>query len=572
MLELLTQLYGKNQAPGILKEIHALIDLFRDNTPSGQSGNPGRYTFTEKDIVLITYPDQVINNQDSPLSVLLTFLKTFVQDTINTIHILPFFPYSSDDGFSIIDFYEADPHYGGWQGIKDICTHYNLMCDLVLNHISAKSRWFRGFLNNEAEYKNYFITCDPDTDLTEVTRPRPYPLLTPFACGERKKWLWTTFSEDQIDLNFKEPKVLLEMIKILLTYVRKGARIVRLDAIAYIWKELGTTCIHRPEVHAIVKLFRKILDNLYPRVVLITETNVPHKENISYFGSGVDEAQMVYQFSLPPLVIHGLLNENASYLTSWASTLRIPETGATYFNFTASHDGIGVRPLTGLVPEADIDALVKITRQRGGEVSYKTDKDGKNSPYELNINYLSMLTHPGEDDSLSIKRFLVSQSIMLTMPGVPGIYFHSLIGSINDSESLKKTRIPRSINREKLKLDILTRELETLRRRKDVYEPYMKMLRIRTHEPALHPQTPFRVLHVHEKVFAFKRIQKNGPSLIVIHNMSSVPLTITVTPESFGRPETYTCLLSLLTIKGNKDAPFSVDLSPYQYIWLKEDE
>jgi sucrose phosphorylase len=590
MKDLLIRLYGETKARRALVNIESLINTFLEKnrgtckkynwtstmlrstfktTIGSQPESP--YSFTQKDAVLITYPDQLSDDRRPPLAVLHDFLVHYIRDNINTVHILPFFPYSSDDGFSVIDYCEVDKALGGWDDITAISREYRLMCDAVLNHISSKSRWFKGFLAGEPEYLDYFITCPPDVDLSSVTRPRPYPLLTPFKTEQGEKWLWTTFSSDQIDLNFKNPDVLIEMIRVLLTYIGKGAGIIRLDAIAYIWKELGTACIHRPEVHCIVKLFRQILNRVSPQTVLITETNVPHEENISYFGTGGDEARMVYQFSLPPLIVHALLNETSLYIGEWASRLSLPSGGATFFNFTASHDGIGVRPLQGLVPEKDVDTLVRITKQRGGDVSYKTDKDGSRSPYELNINYFNILIRPGEDISLSVKRFLLSQSIMLIMPGVPGIYFHSLAGSLNYKEGVEKTGALRSINREKLRLSDLVEELKTNRRREQVFSYYMKMLSVRKNEPAFSPSVPFKVIHTHNKVFTVERIVRQGASIVAVHNMSTQNISITIAPLSITG-KTLTCLLSSVSVKADKTGEFSFGLSPNQFLWLKEEQ
>ncbi|MBN2533335.1 MAG: sugar phosphorylase [Spirochaetales bacterium] len=571
MKDLLIRLYGETKARQVLFKIESLIDIFREEYafPGNQSGCSCSREFTQKDAVLITYPDLLSDGHRPPLEVLLDFLDTCIQDTINTVHILPFFPYSSDDGFSVIDYYEVDNALGGWEGITAISKKYRLMCDAVLNHVSSRSRWFQGFLAGEPEYSEYFITCNPNSDLSGVTRPRPYPLLTPFDTHRGKKWVWTTFSNDQIDLNFRNPAVLIEMIKVLLTYVIKGAGIIRLDAIAYIWKEPGTNCIHRPEVHAIVKLFRKILDKIRPDVVLITETNVPHEENISYFGTGEDEAQMVYQFSLPPLIIHALVNETAFYLCRWASDLTLPAGSATFFNFTASHDGIGVRPLSGLVPEGDIDTLTQLTKQRGGDVSYKKNRDGSRSPYELNINYFSMVTVPYEEETLSVKRFLLSQSIMLVMPGVPGIYFHSLVGSVNYKEGPERTGILRSINREKLDYSRLEKELKTIQRRKSVFSFYMNMLAVRRKEPAFNPLAPFKVLKTHKTVFAIERILGEGSSIIAVHNMSSHNIRTIVAPAS-KTGKRLTCILTGITVKAGMKGKFPVDLPPHHFLWLKE--
>ncbi|MBN1696319.1 MAG: alpha-amylase, partial [Spirochaetales bacterium] len=564
MIDMLGGLYGRERAAPLYRRLEKLFAGFH-RRPGGAGG---RYALTEKDAVLIVYPDQLNDGEKPGFEVMERFLLSYVRDAVNTLHILPFFPYSSDDGFSIIDYREADRAYGGWEGIRRLGKRYRLMFDAVLNHVSAKSGWFEEFCAGNEEFASYFITCDPDADLSAVVRPRSSPLLTPFSTSRGEKRLWTTFSADQIDLNYRNPDVFLRMVEIMLFYISRGAAVIRLDAVAYIWKEPGTSCIHLPQVHLIVKLFRLILDRIAPHVVLITETNVPHRENISYLGNGNDEAQMVYQFPLPPLIAHALLWEDSRFLAGWAGGLDLPGTDAAFFNFTASHDGIGVRPLAGLVPEKDIDGLVALTKQRGGTVSYKTNSDGSRSPYELNINYMSLLEKPGEPEEAAVRRFLLSQSIMLAFPGVPGIYFHSLAGSINDSAALTETGIPRSINREKLSVDRLVRELNENRRRKTVFSCYKKMLSIRRNETAFSPRAPFEVMHTNGAVFAIRRTGENGHRVIAVHNMSSGITEIRLVSGLQGKHR----LRDLLTRKIFEtagDGCLSLTLGPNEFLWLK---
>jgi glycosidase len=564
MIDIIEKLYGEVNAA----VIHSRIEQFIKRYSKKSISTRNRYIFTEKDAVLIIYPDHIHDLNTPGFEVIRRFLLSHVHHHINTVHLLPFFPFSSDDGFSIIDYYRADDTYGGWLGFKKLGKHYRLMVDAVLNHISSKSTWFEEFLKGNPPYSSYFITSHPSADLREVMRPRSSPLLTHFITASGEKWLWTTFGTDQIDLNYKNPEVFLAIVEVLLFYISQGAALIRLDAIAYIWKETGTSCIHLPEVHLIVKLVRKIFDRVAPHVVLITETNVPHRENISYLGNGSDEAQMVYQFPLPPLIVHALLKENSRYLTEWVEGLRAPDRDATFFNFTASHDGIGVRPLTGLVPEEDIDELVILTQQRGGGVSYKEDRDGHQSPYELNINYLSLLTAPGEPPHLSVRRFLLSQSIMLSMPGVPGIYFHSLIGSVNDNKGVEKTGKLRSINREKLSYKKLTRELRNDMRRKTVFSFYKKMLAIRKKEEAFNPYAPFRVLPCPGKVFALERMREKESSIIAIHNMSGAVQTCRICPVS-AKKRVLRDLFSHRVYYPDRSGYYTITLGPNEFFWLK---
>lgn len=336
------RIYKENYSEGTVNEIFKIL---ADAIPKEASNNS---LWSEEDIIMITYGDSILEPGKSPLEALKGFLKEYLGNTIPCIHILPFFPYSSDDGFSVIDYLKVNPDLGDWQDIRSIAANYDLMADLVINHVSQKHRWFDNFLKEKEPGRDYFIVMDPAIDLSSVIRPRSSPLLTLFSYGDKTVHVWTTFSGDQVDLNFRNPALLIEMIRILVFYLQQGIRIIRLDAIAFLWKQQGTTCLHLPETHEIVKLLRTIGTAINPRFIMLTETNVPNMENLSYFGSG-DEAHMVYQFSLPPLLLYTLFSGHAGYLVSWLNSLPEPGKGCTFLNFTASHDGIGVRPLEGLI-------------------------------------------------------------------------------------------------------------------------------------------------------------------------------------------------------------------------------
>ncbi|HEC23044.1 MAG TPA: sugar phosphorylase, partial [Chloroflexi bacterium] len=453
---------------------------------------------------------------------------------------------------------------------------FKLMVDAVLNHVSTQSEWFQGFLRGDEKYREYFITVDPSTDLSMVVRPRDLPLLTPVETSWGTQYVWTTFSRDQIDLNYHNPDVLLEMIDILLFYIEQGADIIRLDAIAYLWKEIGTTCIHLPQTHAVVQLFRAIVDEVAPGVLLITETNVPHAENISYFGDGTNEAHLVYQFPLPPLVAHAFMRGTARHLTEWAAGLEAPSEQTSFFNFTASHDGVGVRPLAGLLGEEELEALIEQTHASGGQVSYKLNPDGSKSPYELNVTYFDLLNPPGRGESLSlqVRRFLASQAIMLALAGMPGIYFHSLLGSRNYLEGVKKTGYPRTINREKLDVREVEAALADPRSlRHAVFTGYRSLLQKRIAEKAFHPNAEQRVLSLNEAVFSLLRVAPSGEeAIIALHNVSTTgqPITINLHELELTIPAGHLRdIVSGATWAVEQPASFAFELEPYQVAWLK---
>ncbi len=514
----LTFLYGKDAANRLWSQLRARLADFRQRNPHLLEAMPSpEERLTERDAILITYGDQIRTPKRLPLQTLADFLETHLQDAISGVHLLPFFPYSSDDGFSVIDYRQVDPRLGTWDDVARIGGKFRLMFDAVINHVSRQSAWFQAFLRGEAPYTDYFIVVDPNTDLSMVVRPRALPLLTPVETAQGTKYVWTTFSEDQIDLNYANPQVLLEIIDVLLFYVERGAEIIRLDAIAYLWKEIGTPCIHLPQTHRVVKLFRAVLDAVAPGTLLITETNVPHGENISYFGDGTDEAQLVYNFALPPLVLHAFHTGSARRLTEWAATLETPSPSTTFFNFIASHDGIGVMPARGLLSEAEIQALVDRTLAHGGTVSYKTNQDGSKSVYELNTTLFDILNDPdAPQPEVDVRRFLASQVIMLSLAGVPGIYVHSLFGSRNCHTCVARTGHARSINREKFYQKALEAELAApTSLHRQVFYGYLNLLRWRREHSAFHPNGGQRVLPLHDALFTVVRTAPVGEGTVL---------------------------------------------------------
>lgn len=509
----------------------------------------------EKDLMLITYGDTLKKDGEKGLCTLKSFLDEFVGEAISSVHLLPMFTYTSDDGFSVVDYKEINPDLGDWKEVRALSGNYNLMFDAVLNHNSKSSAWFKKYLEGEKPYDEYYIECDPDADYSSVTRPRALPLLTEFETSRGKKHLWTTFSTDQIDLNFKSPYVLAEVVDVLLAYAKNGARYIRLDAINYIWKELGTTCVHLPEAHEIIKLCRMVLDEMAEGTLLISETNVPHKENITYFGKNEDEAHMVYQFALPPLTMFSLLSGNAKKLSTWADSLEVPGEKATFFNFLSSHDGIGVRPATGILTDEEIGLLVDSAIRNGGAVSYKDNGDGTKSPYELNINYQDALASPEDSDGTRIARFLAAETILLSLQGLPGLYIHSLLGSRNDYYGKTTSEIPRRINREKLDVDRLRAYLTEDTNRRTIFTELIKRINIRKEHEAFSPVSSQKILFLDERVFALRRTSKSGEVITVLVNVSSqnVPLTI----EKGGKD-----LISEET-KGT-----DIELAPYECLWI----
>jgi len=487
LYQLMAGLYG----PYELQElIPALLKKVADFTPvSGKKG------LDETDAILITYGNSIINHQDAPLQVLNQFVQEKLDNTIPTLHLLPCFPYSSDDGFSVIDYYKINPDLGDWDDIKALKSHSSIMFDMVINHMSAQSDWFKAYLAGDEKYQDYFIEADPSLDYSSVTRPRALPLLTSFSTREGTRHLWTTFSADQVDLNFRSPKVLCESIDILLYYIQQGGAFIRLDAIGFAWKEMNTSCLHLPQTHALIQVMRRIVDEVAPHVKLITETNVPHKDNMSYFGNGHNEAHMIYQFPLPPLTLHTLHSGDATHMQNWLQSLGEVSKTTSFFNFLSSHDGIGVRPVEGILSKPEIDELIHIVQHNKGKVSFKDNGDGTQSPYELNINYFSAMQKDGDSQELWIQRYMAAQALLLSLAGVPGIYIHSLLGSENDISGVERLGYNRAINREKLDYATLMTQLEYKASKPyQVLSAFKHLLKIRQTQAAFAPHASQRIV------------------------------------------------------------------------------
>lgn len=515
--------YGDERASALLPQIARLVDRWR---PSIQARRPW---LDERDAMLITYADTLQEPDVAPLASLARFLAARGGDLLSAVHLLPFFPWTSDDGFSVSDYRAVDPAVGNWDDVEALAGDFELMLDAVINHASSESAWFQDFKDGREPASGYFIRCDPSADYSAVVRPRALPLLTEVETVDGPAHVWTTFSDDQVDLNYANPDLLLEILDILLDYCAKGARFIRLDAIGFMWKRLGTGCMHLPETHALVQVMRAVVESAAPGTLIITETNVPHADNISYFGDGAPEAHLVYQFPLPPLVQQAFQTGNASALSGWARNLAPPPAGTTFFNFLASHDGIGMRPLEGLLPPAAVDAMAATIVERGGAVSVRSLPDGSTRPYELNISYIDGLVPADADDATRAAAMVAAHGILLAMAGLPGIYIHSLLGSRSDHAGMAATGRNRSINREKHDVNAIGNALDdpaTLRRR--VFDGIAGLLQARASEPALHPDAAQRVVDTEPSLFVIERRAADGRRLVAAVNVTDTAQRLTL--------------------------------------------
>ena len=570
--------YAELSAGLPLSESHCIMITYGDQFQSSASMSAHSATDSATDSVVAAdsgagaEPDGGRESAPgSPLAYLHRFLEENLEEVVTAVHILPFHPDSSDDGFSVVDYRQVNPDLGTWEEVERISRDYRLMGDLVLNHCSAESDWFLRFKRGEDPYTRYFITLDSDTDLSMVERPRSHPLLTPVETTHGTQQVWTTFSADQVDLNFADPIVLLEMVDVLLGYVERGMRIVRLDAILYLWKEIGHPSIHHPKTHELLQVFRAILEDIAPWVLIATETNVPYHESITYFGDGTNEAHLIYNDSLPPLTLDAMLREDTRHLQEWAADLPPQSTHTSFFNFTASHDGIGVLPVQGILGQEEIDAMLQAVRERGGLISYKATPAGE-IPYEMNINYLSAVTDPALPPEQRARMFLAGEAVMLTLAGVPAIYVHSLIGSENWTEGVARTGRKRSINREKLDYDRVVDDLlDESSLRHQVFEGYRRMLEARINEPAFHPSSAQRIVATPHQVFCV--VRGGAPPVVCVTNLSGdeVEVHVDVREAGVGETKSFRDLVSGDTFYPHWDGPtrISFELQGYEIMWLR---
>ena len=490
-----------------------------------QNNSKKKLTISEKTSLVICYGDNINSNQKNSIQVFQNFFKKNLNKYFNAIHFLPFYPSSSDSGFAVKDHYKIERRIGSWSDIKKISKSSHVMADIVINHSSARGLWFKNFLKKKRPGKDYFLTVNSKFNTSKVVRPRDHKLLKKIDIFGKSDYLWRTFSADQIDLNFKNPSVLLRFIKIMVHLISNGVTIFRLDAIAYLWKKNGTNCINLKQTHEIVKLLRLISNLLNVETIIITETNLPEKENLSYFGKN-DEANWIYNFSLPPLLIHAFLFENSSYLNKWSKKLPNAKFQNSYLNFIASHDGIGMRPTEGILNERSLNNFLKRLKKNGSKFSYRKIQNKSKKVYEANITVFDALKKSDADPNgkFFLERYIAAHAIMISFEGVPAIYFNSLFGKSNDEAKYVITGNNRDINRYKWSYENITKKLNNKNSKQSIfYQNLGKLLEIKVKQKAFHPNAKRLNINLGSKLFCFKRISLDKKQTIIsITNCSSV--------------------------------------------------
>ena len=542
-----------------LREIVEIINRFN------KKNNKKKKIISEKTSVVICYGDSILSKK--PKNLIRTFHSFFqkkLKDLFNTVHFLPFYPSSSDSGFAVKDHYKIDTKLGSWSDISKFSKKNDVMADVVINHSSARGLWFRNFLREKKPGKDYFLKVNSKFDISKVIRPRDHKLLKRIDIFENKEYLWRTFSHDQVDLNFKNPAVLLRFIKIMINLINHGVTIFRLDAIAYLWKENGTKCINLKQTHEIIKLLRIICSFLNVQTIIVTETNLPEKENLSYFGNN-DEANWIYNFSLPPLLIHSFLFENSTYLNKWSKKLPSTKKGNSYLNFIASHDGIGMRPVEGILNKKTINNLFKRLKKNGSRFSFRKIKNKSKKVYEANITIIDALKKTDFDNKgkFFFERYMSAHSIMVAFEGVPAIYFNSLFGTSNDEAKYIITGNNRDVNRYRWSEKNILKLLQDKRSKQSIfYEGISNLLLIRKKQKAFHPNAYRSTLNLSPKIFCFKRVSiDKKQTILCMTNLSSKVLFPKIDRK-------YNNWKNLLDNNSRFVSDKKLKLNPFQTIWL----
>ncbi len=518
--------------------------------------------------VLITYADGVCKNGESTLVTLRELLSKYFGSLSKVVHILPFLKSTSDGGFAVSSHKYLEEKFGSWEDLKSISNKHYLMADLVLNHVSSSHPWVQQFIKCQEPGLSNVFSPSQDLDWTNVIRPRSSSLFSQINTKDGQKLVWTTFGPDQIDLNWLNPKMTIEFLNLIITYLSNGIKWLRLDAVGFIWKEPGTTCLHLPKAHSIVKILRILLNDLRKDGVLITETNVPQKENLSYLLPE-DEADMAYNFPLPPLLLEAIITSRADILNSWICDWpELPKT-TTLFNFTASHDGVGLRALEGLMNEQRINDLLINCEKRGGLVSHRRLSSGEDKPYELNISWWSAMEDPGRDSNrFQCERFLLTQLLVMSLKGVPAFYLPALLASENDIKSFSMTGQRRDLNREKFKSEKLSAVFRNPESNANKNLKYLRnAMDVRAKLPQFHPQSQMECLSKSRGDIVVIKRGIGSRAVFTIHNMTDNKINYRLSEYKVTKliNDDLNMQDYLTSCKYNSN---NIELDPFQVIWL----
>ena len=541
-----------------------LLQILSESSGDGDTAEPTE-RWDGRDVVLITYADTIGDEGVPGLQALKSFVNRHLQPFAAVIHVLPFLESTSDGGFAVASHTKLEQRFGDWSDLAALAQGRRLMADLVLNHVSASHPWVQQFMRDEQPGRSCVLEAAPDPCWADVVRPRSSNLFTQLRGAKGSRQVWTTFGPDQVDLNWRSVEVLLGFARLMQRMARHGVRWIRLDAVGFVWKEPHTSCIHLPQAHQLVRVLRLLLDQVGPDGVVVTETNVPEQENLSYLRSG-DEAHLAYNFPLPPLLLEASVSGRADLLNAWLGRWPDlpPQTGL--LNFTACHDGVGLRPLEGLMPQKRLLQLLIGCEQRGGLVSHRMLSSGEEVPYEINISWWSAMADGGIDPTyLQKERFLLTQLLILALPGVPAFYLPALLAAPNDLTRFRRTGHRRDLNRPQFTAQALERRLADPDSDVSALLPVLRRaLAERVVHPALHPDAPMTVLSTDRSDCVILRRSRGGETLVAVHNVTSARLSFRLRGLGGDLNQPWADCLS-----GHVFEPLqSHSLEPYAVHWL----
>jgi len=567
--KLLETIYSDNTTEEInfiSNQLLQILDDFSEKSAYEEISNKERWN--ESHSVLITYADSIYKYGEATLITLRDLLSNYFGNLSKVVHILPFLKSTSDGGFAVSSYESLEEKFGSWDDLKSISKNHDLMADLVLNHVSSSHPWVQEFIKSQEPGLSNVFSPDQNLDWSNVVRPRSSSLFSQINTEDGPKQVWTTFGPDQIDLNWHNPKMTLEFLNLIITYLSNGIKWFRLDAVGFIWKESGTTCLHLPKAHSIVKILRVLLNNLLDDGVLITETNVPQKENLSYLIPE-DEAHMAYNFPLPPLLLEAIITSRADILNSWIFDWPTLSEGTTLFNFTASHDGVGLRALEGLMNEQRIKDLLINCEKRGGLVSHRRLSNGDDKPYELNISWWSAMEDSSRDSNrFQFERFILTQLLVMALKGVPAFYLPALLASENDIKSFSMTGQRRDLNREKFKLDNLLAILNNPESNANKNLKYLRnAMDVRSELKQFHPCSDMNCLSKGRgDIVVIKR--GNGlESVFAIHNMTENKINYQLNDNDLPEKNENDFNMRDFLTSSNYNWK-NIILDPFQVVWL----
>jgi len=669
--QILLDIYGADDVNIMIREIGFIVQAFKFGLSQERADKLALAKKNHrKDYVLISYPDSIIDStgEKKPLQALKKFLS---RTRMGMVHILPFYPWDADRGFSVENYGKVDPASGSWQDIDQINKDVDIMFDFVKNHASINNRLIQDALihrhlpeddplykRSYDDHKDYVIayTHEQSMDLerkgafSNVVRPRNHELLTEYHIikvvycdgkikkamvkaflGQYLKWkyrvvkkknnkmdiiiegssegkrsdiavkimpeeeillgggkVWTTFSREevegieetrQVDLNYRNPNVFAEAVIIALAYLERGAAVLRLDAIGYLWKEIGSTCIHEKKTHRIIQAMQAILKEAAPGVITVAEVNEPQEEAFKYIGDndrpGTD---MAYQFVHFPLAVYSILTGDAGYYRRWIDT--IIEYGAKQFVLVyGSHDGMGLKPIMNILPKNELARMeIMLISKYGAKPNKARLSNNEEITYEICATPWNLINNPNvkEDIALQIKRYITVAMLGMAHRALRAFYINSYIGAPNFAGFLDENR---TINRERFEEDMLFSELDDPESHKGIIMQILNTIIGKcTHQAAFDPAGPaIRTLETNNNAIIAEVLETPDHSdeekIVQLINVSDQKASISL---PIGRELKGKRLFEVFSGKGKtyeiEEGILKIDLEPYDVLWIKGKE